>query len=314
MSLIINFLFFFIVFLLNLFRLKSSPIVYKPLLFCQKYFSDLVSESLFHWGGNHRSYSITYKNSFTFKDNRSQKYLKRQPTINRKNNNFKIEKPNVENVLSLFNSSDELQYDRFAACLTASEGLRRIRDVIRPETRIGIVNEDKKRISNYLLQVLTSNRFHFDINDNVTTEEYKGVCAQYILNINKVIKSLGLNVNQFKEIEKILIKNPFLEKRVIAQAYIYRLAAMTQLKSRIYPDAHVWKEYNNSHRRSPVEKFAHSISDIERFRTVQMERLKKTMNIRYLPKKLHYVIMTFFQLLIPRYELCAKVTLSKQRR
>merc|ERR1712032_428438 len=124
----------------------STPIVYKPLLFCQKYFSDIVSKSLFHWGGNHRSYSITNKNSFTFKDNWSQKYLKRQLTINRKNNNLKIEKPNLENVLSLFNSSDELQYDRFAACLTASEGLRRIRDVIRPETRIVIVNEDKKRI------------------------------------------------------------------------------------------------------------------------------------------------------------------------
>merc|ERR1712037_177123 len=38
--------------------------------------------------------------------------------------------------------------------------------------------------------------------------------------------------------------------------------------------------------RSRVEKFAHSISDLERFRTVQIENLKKTMNIRYLPKRI----------------------------
>lgn len=83
---------------------------------------------------------------------------------------------------SLF-SGDESIYDKYAACLAATEGLRRLRDR-------GLSSEASDK------------------------EAQKDITSQYVQNCGKVLKSLGMTISEFNKLGKDISKNEPLKERV----------------------------------------------------------------------------------------------------
>jgi Domain of unknown function (DUF4168) len=94
-----------------------------------------------------------------------------------------------ETMPSLF-GPEEAQYDRYAACLAATEGLRRIRD--------------KK---------LGSRRFFIRDTEEMT-EAQRRINAEYILHSSKVLEAMGMSVNQFNQWGREVGSNTELKNKV----------------------------------------------------------------------------------------------------
>lgn len=90
---------------------------------------------------------------------------------------------------SLFGPEDA-QYDRYAACLAATEGLRRLRD---KELEEGSSSESL-----------------FDDSLQVT----KQVNARYVQNAGKVLKALGMSVSQFNTLGRQISQDSRLKEKV----------------------------------------------------------------------------------------------------
>lgn len=90
---------------------------------------------------------------------------------------------------SLFNH-DEETYDRYAACLAATEGLRRLRD----------------RDMSDVIQGVT------DVED--ATRKRKQIASQYVHNSARVLRALGMSVNQFNELGKEVAQDAKLKEKV----------------------------------------------------------------------------------------------------
>lgn len=86
---------------------------------------------------------------------------------------------------SLF-GPEESEYDRYAACLAATEGLRRIRD------------KD-------LAQARAKGR---------TGDAEKHIKAQYVQNSSKVLRALGMSVSQFNELGREIAQDEQLKDKV----------------------------------------------------------------------------------------------------
>lgn len=96
---------------------------------------------------------------------------------------------NTEPMPSLF-ASGESQFDRYAACLAATEGLRKMRD--------------KK---------LNSGRSLFR-DQNEVEEEQKRTLAEYKMNASKVVEAMGMTVQQFNDLGKKVEKSNALKEKV----------------------------------------------------------------------------------------------------
>ena len=83
---------------------------------------------------------------------------------------------------SLFDPSEN-EYDKYAACLAATEGLRRIRD-----------------------RNLAS--------DSTDKETQKRIATQYVQNCGKVLRSLGMSIGEFNSLGKEISKNEQLKEKV----------------------------------------------------------------------------------------------------
>ena len=116
----------------------------------------------------------------------------------------------TDHMPSLF-SEEEETYDRYAACLAATEGLRRLRDRdITAEIQAATDAEDAKR-------------------------KRKQIATQYVQNSGKVLRALGMSVSQFNELGKEIAKNDKLKEKV-------RLSMASQWPSStssIYMSTHV---------------------------------------------------------------------------
>ncbi len=91
----------------------------------------------------------------------------------------------VDNGMPSLFGSEDAQYDRYAACLAATEGLRRLRD-----------KELEERAS------------------RESVEAVKQVNAQYVQNAGKVLKALGMSVSQFNLLGRQISQDPRLKEKV----------------------------------------------------------------------------------------------------
>ena len=96
---------------------------------------------------------------------------------------------------SLFNFPEEMIYDRYAACLAATEGLRRARD-------------------NEMFSKERKMRLFFKKKNSIASDEEKRAEAKYIMNSSKVIKALGLTVSEFDKLGKEVMQDNELKDRV----------------------------------------------------------------------------------------------------
>jgi len=85
---------------------------------------------------------------------------------------------------SLF-TEEEAAYDTYAACLAATEGLRRMRDR--------------------------------DMVQEKRAEAKRRVAEQYVKTASEVLKSLGMSVEDFNEIGRLLAKDKILKQKVITE-------------------------------------------------------------------------------------------------
>ena len=88
---------------------------------------------------------------------------------------------------SLF-APDETDYDRYAACLAATESLRRLRDKSTAESK--------------------------QLSGTEATDEQKRIRAEYIINSSKVLKALGMSVSQFNQVGRQVNQDESLKEKV----------------------------------------------------------------------------------------------------
>jgi hypothetical protein len=84
-------------------------------------------------------------------------------------------------------------YDKYAACLAATEGLRRLRDQdLAQEVQQASITGGSMGIS----------------------EAQKQITAQYVQNAGKVLKALGMSINQFNALGQQIAQDNTLKERV----------------------------------------------------------------------------------------------------
>ena len=143
--------------------------------------------------------------------------------------------PAHDQMPSIFQPEESI-YDKYAACLAATEGLRRIRDSKIPKNKRfrTAVNVDAERSSGWksLLKGDSGSTSAEEKGPSLTKrekevlsveqqkEEYKRACAEYVLNSSKVIKALGLSVSQFNQLGREVRKNKPLKERVSLDYFI----------------------------------------------------------------------------------------------
>ena len=125
-----------------------------------------------------------------------------------------VEEKIIEKMPTVFTASRESKYDTYAACLAATEGLRRSRDAtiakIKTQKSVKKADSDKswKSLLGFGGKMKKSGKATED------DEEYKRTCAQYVLLSTKAIHSLGMTVGQFNQIGKEVSNNDILKQKV----------------------------------------------------------------------------------------------------
>ena len=136
----------------------------------------------------------------------------------------------VETMPSIFRIPSEEKYDRYAAALAVTEGLRRVRDA---EIAGAAATESKKK--SVLGRVLGSRdeKYEEDYSDETEEEEDTKVSIKrnpldatkqraesaFLLQSTKAVKALGMTIPQFNQIGREVLSNPALKERVSEQAY-----------------------------------------------------------------------------------------------
>jgi len=186
---------------------------------------------------------------------------------------------------TLFTFPEEALYDRYAACLAATEGLRKIRDkellITKPSRGLTLFSSSNKKEDK---------------------EGKERANSKYILKSTKVIKALGMTIPQFNQLGREVMANDNLKEKVVEQAYLYRITstlAIPNNRVHILTDPKS-SQLLNAHRRHRVQMFARSISDIEELRNDQMDRLKKALQIPTLPEGVNICDPNVLPLLSPR--------------
>jgi len=196
---------------------------------------------------------------------------------------------------SLFMQPEEVIYDKYAACLAATEGLRRARDATIGKNRsaVSVNAKSNKYMGNFWRR-----------EDKESTEgnkkEYRRACAQYVLHSGKMIRSMGLTVSQFNQLGREVGSDKILKERVMEQAYLYRMAATVNMgKIPLIEDPNS-KQLLKSHRRRRVQMFVQSITEIEDLRAEQTKRLQNALNIDVLPPTIKISDPAILPILDPR--------------
>ena len=83
---------------------------------------------------------------------------------------------------------DQIDYDRYAACLAATESLRRLRDKSMAEAK--------------------------NLSGREATDEQKRIRAEYVINSGKVLKAMGMSVSQFNQLGRQVNQDEVLKEKV----------------------------------------------------------------------------------------------------
>lgn len=120
----------------------------------------------------------------------------------------------------IFSRPEEAQYDTYAACLAATESLRRIRDSaigkIKSSTSAVHADEDDGSWKSYLSKESnTRDDGTASGSDSAKDKEiFKRAYAEYVLNSSKAINALGLTVSQFNQLGREVRKDNELKEKV----------------------------------------------------------------------------------------------------
>ena len=122
---------------------------------------------------------------------------------------------------SIFYKDEEKQYDTYAACLAATESLRRIRDSkIKNKKGTAVASDDKSfqswksMLKGNIGGVGSASSGSGIENEPTGKEEFKRACAEYVLNSSKAVNVLGLSVTQFNQLGREVAKNKELKEKV----------------------------------------------------------------------------------------------------
>ncbi len=130
-------------------------------------------------------------------------------------NNKKLAETLKEKMPTLFVRDEEKQYDTYAACLAATESLRRIRDSKRKNMKEFSAVDVEGKSWKSILNPSSDSSGGGDKNGEPTAEEeYKRACAEYVLNSSKAINALGLSVTQFNQLGREISKDKSLKEKV----------------------------------------------------------------------------------------------------
>jgi hypothetical protein len=113
-----------------------------------------------------------------------------------------------EHMPSLFTSPNESIYDKYAACVAATEGLRRSQEEMHR------AKEDQTSLSKRRFPWNPLRSQQKKSSSKYDSEQEKRKHAQYILQSGKIIRSLGLTVSQFNQISREVAKDIPLKDRV----------------------------------------------------------------------------------------------------
>lgn len=195
---------------------------------------------------------------------------------------------NFNQMPTIFNRPEEAQYDTYAACLAATESLRRLRDsaIGKIKKSSSAVNADDNDTS--WKSYLSKDGSQEDGSQTGKDKEIlKRAYAEYVLNSSKAINALGLSVTQFNQLGREIRKDKELKEKVMEQAYLYRMASAVKMDKMPLiqdPDS---KQLLKSTRRRRLQMFVKSITEIEELRTEQMARLNKALNIDKIPSNVN---------------------------
>ena len=121
---------------------------------------------------------------------------------------------------TIFNRPEEAQYDTYAACLAATESLRRLRDsaIGKIKKSSSAVNADDSDTS--WKSYLSKDGSQEDGSQTGTDKEIlKRAYAEYVLNSSKAINALGLSVTQFNQLGREIRKDKELKEKVCSLIY-----------------------------------------------------------------------------------------------
>lgn len=199
-----------------------------------------------------------------------------------------VQDGNFNQMPTIFTRPEEAQYDTYAACLAATESLRRLRDsaIGKIKKSSSAVNADENDTS--WKSYLSNDGAQEDGAETSKDKEiFKRAYAEYVLNSSKAINALGLSVTQFNQLGREIRKDKELKEKVMEQAYLYRMASavkMDKIPLIQDPDS---KQLLKSTRRRRLQMFVKSITEIEELRTEQMARLNKALKIDKIPSNVN---------------------------
>lgn len=124
---------------------------------------------------------------------------------------------------SLFLKPEEQYLDKYAACLAATEGLRKLRDSALASSSYA-TGTAATPIHRAIRKFLPNSGKDVDLQSDL----YRQACSEYALNSSKVIRALGLTVAQFNQIGRQVSSDPALKEKVcwyitFMEGYIFTL-------------------------------------------------------------------------------------------
>mmetsp|Transcript_10126 Transcript_10126/g.17110 ORF Transcript_10126/g.17110 Transcript_10126/m.17110 type:complete len:424 (-) Transcript_10126:706-1977(-) len=230
------------------------------------------------------------------------KMVKKQKQRAATTNNAKgdVSSPNKDTMPSIFRIPSEEKYDRYAAALAITEGLRRIRDadVARAEKVYKKTPRQARRNNSPSKPTTTDTTANATSTAQPEPSSPKEILDQskqqaesaFLLQSTKAVKSLGMTVAQFNQIGREVLSDPALKERVSEQAYLYRIHASAMsldkvplLSSGDNTDDNENEDVLKNHKRHQVQMFARSIQEIEDLRTDQLNQLQSQLRMTQFP-------------------------------
>ena len=177
---------------------------------------------------------------------------------------------------SIFRIPAEEKYDRYAAAIAVTEGLRRVRDS-------EIDRAESKKKKSWLGGISSGEKDKSQ--DNPSDAAKKRAENAFLLQSTRAVKALGMTVTQFNQIGREVINDAALKERVSEQAYLYRVASAIHLeKVPLLEDPLSSKLLQSEeHKKFRVQLFARSIHEIEDLRADQMEALRQSLQVERFP-------------------------------
>jgi hypothetical protein len=206
-------------------------------------------------------------------------------------------------MVTLFTPEESI-YDLYSACVAATEPLRERRDEIllthqNPITKI--LNRSFFYSGSKKKQLAAAGSLCR--NGGKGQDDWvKRECATHMLQSTKVVKALGLSVPQFNILSKKIAAKPELRKRVLEQAYLYRIAATIAMDKVPLIEDPVSAKLLKAHKRRRLQMFAKSLTEIEELRGESLEQLRKGLNLEAIPVAFRICNPSILPLLSPKIQ------------